>query len=122
MLIRNTRSVHLLRALAAAITCCLAACTSAPDTTETNQGLSCEYQHYPCNPYDGDGDWTCSWACGYTAHCREYSARELQLCIGHPDQVVSLVPYLYCNRWGSPTWNTWCQPTNLAAQPPSRPE
>lgn len=110
-------------ALAAAIACSLAACAQSVETTEIDQTLSCEYRRYPCNPYDGDGDWTCSWACGYTAHCREYSLRELQLCAEHPDQVISLAPYLYCNRWGSPTWDTWCEPTLLASPPaPNRAE
>ncbi len=104
-------------AVVATLAGCLGACTPTLETTETQDGLSCEYQRYPCNPYDGDGDWTCSWACGYTAHCREYSVRELQLCADHPDQVISLAPYLYCNRWGSPTWNTWCEPTLLASPP-----
>jgi hypothetical protein len=100
-----------------------AGCAASPDasTADVNQGLSCEYSRYPCNPYDGDGEWLCSWACGYTAHCREYSVRELQLCANHPNQVVSQFPYLYCNKWGSPTWNTWCEPTLLASPPPEPP-
>lgn len=97
----------------------LAACTSPVETGQVEQGLSCEYRRYPCNPLDWSSELECSSVCGYTAHCREYSFRELELCAAHRNQVISLVPYLWCNSWGSPTWDTWCEPTLLSEPPPS---
>lgn len=100
-----------------AILLALAACTSTVDTIETEQGLSCEYQHRPCNPYDINSEWECTYACGYTAHCRDYTYREYQLCADHPGEVVSLAPYRRCNNWGNPSWNTWCEPVFVARSP-----
>lgn len=110
MLIQNTRGA----ALAIAVACSLSACATPLVTSETEQGLSCNYRRYPCDPWDFDSEWICSDACGYTAHCRDYTFLEEEMCATHPNQVVSLAPYQWCNKWGNPTWETWCMPTLLS--------
>lgn len=88
-----------------------------PQQAPIDQAISCEYQHFPCNPNEPSSTAYCAWACGYTAYCHDYTTPEVMFCIRHPGGVYKWSPFRQCTLSGDPWWDTWCAPDYVASPP-----